>query len=124
MIHPQAIVSPRAELDPSVDVGPFAIIEPGVVIGAGTKIGPYSYLCSGTTLGRDNVVHMGVVLGHEPQDLAYTGAPTRLVVGDRNTFREGSHVHRGTLADSATVIGSDCYVMANGHVAHNCQLAD
>jgi UDP-N-acetylglucosamine acyltransferase len=124
MIHPQAIVSDAATLDPSVEVGPFAIIEAGVVIGAGTRIGAYSYLCSGTTLGRDNVVHIGVVLGHEPQDLAYRGAPTRLVIGDRNVFREGSQVHRGTLADSETVIGNDCYLMVNAHVAHNCRLDD
>ena len=124
MIHPQAIVSDAAALDPSVEVGPFAIVEGDVVVGAGTRIGAHAYLCAGTTLGHDNVVHMGAVLGHEPQDLAYRGAPTRLVIGDRNVFREGSQVHRGTAAGSETVIGDDCYLMANAHVAHNCRLAN
>ena len=51
-------------------------------------------------------------------------APTRLVVGDRNVFREGCQVHRGTASGSETRIGSDCYLMTNSHVAHNCRLAD
>jgi UDP-N-acetylglucosamine acyltransferase len=124
MIDPRAIVSPGAEVGQGVEVGPFAVVEPGVSIGAGTRIGAHAYLCSGTSLGRDNVVHMGVVLGNEPQDLAYRGADTRLVVGERNVFREGCQVHRGTAEGSATVIGDDCYLMTNSHVAHNCTLGD
>ncbi|HEY8516897.1 MAG TPA: acyl-ACP--UDP-N-acetylglucosamine O-acyltransferase [Candidatus Binatia bacterium] len=123
-VDPRAVVSPDAVLGDGVTVGPFAIIEAGVVVGARTRIWPHAYICSGTTLGRDNVVHMGVVLGHEPQDKAYDGAPTRLVIGDRNVFREGVQVHRGTAAGSETVIGNDCYLMTNAHVAHNCRLED
>jgi UDP-N-acetylglucosamine acyltransferase len=123
-IDPRAVVSPEAVLGDGVAVGPFAVIEPGVVVGAGTRIGANAYLCSGTTLGRDNVVHMGAVLGHEPQDLAYRGAPTTLEIGDRNVFREGSQVHRGTAEGSRTVVGSDCFVMTNAHIAHNCDVGD
>jgi UDP-N-acetylglucosamine acyltransferase len=123
-IDPRAVVSPEAVLEEGVEIGPFAIVEPGVAVGSGTRILAHAYLCSGTTLGRDNVVHMGVVLGHEPQDKAYAGAPTRLVIGDRNVFREGTQVHRGTAAGSETVIGNDCYLMSNSHVAHNCRVED
>ncbi|MEW6272210.1 MAG: acyl-ACP--UDP-N-acetylglucosamine O-acyltransferase [Thermodesulfobacteriota bacterium] len=123
-VDPRAVVSPEAVLGEGVEVGPFAIVEAGVVVGAGTRIWAHAYLCAGTTLGRDNVVHMGAVLGHEPQDRAYDGAPTGLVIGDRNVFREGVQVHRGTAAGSETVIGSDCYLMTNSHVAHNCRLED
>jgi len=124
VIDARAIVSPDAAVADGVEIGPFAIVEAGVAIGPRTRIAAYAYLCSGTTLGADNHVHMGAVLGHEPQDLAYDGAPTRLVVGDRNVFREGCQVHRGTSPGSATVIGSGCYLMTNGHVAHNCVLGD
>jgi UDP-N-acetylglucosamine acyltransferase len=123
-IHPQALVSPGAELGSGVSVGPFAVIEDGVRVGDGTRIQASAYLCSGTTLGRDNVVHMGAVLGHEPQDRGYGGAPTRVVIGDRNIFREGSTVHRGTAPDTETRIGSDCFFMANSHAAHNCRVGD
>jgi UDP-N-acetylglucosamine acyltransferase len=123
-IDPRAVVSPEAKLGDDVTVGPFAVIEAGVVVGSGTRIWANAYLCTGTTLGRDNAVHMGAVLGHEPQDLAYRGAPTTLEIGDRNVFREGSQVHRGTAAGSRTVVGSDCFVMTNAHVAHNCEIED
>jgi UDP-N-acetylglucosamine acyltransferase len=123
-IDPRAVVSPEAVLGDDVTVGPFAVIEPRVVVGPGTRIGANAYLCTGTMLGRDNVVHMGVVLGHEPQDLAYCGAPTTLEIGDRNVFREGSQVHRGTAEGSRTVVGSDCFVMTNAHIAHNCDVGD
>jgi len=123
-IDPRAAVSPDAVLGDGVEVGPFAIVEPGAVIGAGTRLWPYAYVCSGTTLGRDNAVHMGAVLGHEPQDKSYSGAATYLRIGDRNVFREACHVHRGTAEGSATVIGSDCYFMTTAHVAHNCRVED
>jgi UDP-N-acetylglucosamine acyltransferase len=123
-IHPTALVDPAAELGPGVTVGPFSVIEAGVVVGAGTEIHSHVHLFGGTSLGRDNVVHAGVFLGGAPQDLAYRGAPTRAVIGDRNVFREGCTVHRGTDAGSETRIGDDCFFMANSHVAHNCVVAD
>lgn len=123
-IDPRAVVSPDAVLGDDVEVGPFAVIEAGAVIGARTRIWAHAYVCSGTTLGEDNAVHMGAVIGHEPQDRAYTGAPTRLRVGNRNVFREGVTLHRGTAPDTETVIGDDCYLMANAHVGHNCRVGD
>jgi UDP-N-acetylglucosamine acyltransferase len=123
-VDPRAIVSPDAVLADGVEIGPFAIVEPGVVIGARCRIWAHAYLCSGTTLGADNVVHIGALVGHEPQDKSYQGAPTRLEIGDRNVIREGCQLHRGTMPGSATVIGNDCYLMSNAHVAHNCRVED
>jgi UDP-N-acetylglucosamine acyltransferase len=124
-IHPSAIVSPKAELDSSVEVGPQAIIEDHVKIGAGTKIWANAYLTGHTEIGRDNHIHMGAVLGHEPQDLKFDRSiRSYLRVGDRNVFREYCNVHRGTEPDSATVIGNDCYLMATSHVGHNCVIGN
>src|SRR3989442_10553768 len=113
MIHPTAIVSPKAELDVSVEVGPHAIIEENVKIGAGTKVWANAYITGHTEIGRENQIHMGAVLGHEPQDSSFK-RETRsyLRIGDRNVFREYCNVHRGTEPESATVIGNDCYFMA------------
>jgi UDP-N-acetylglucosamine acyltransferase len=121
-IDPRAIVSPEAVLGEGVEIGPFAIIEAGAVIGAHTRILAHAYVCRGTTLGTDNVIHMNAVIGHEPQDRAYSGAPTRLEMGDRNVIREGCQLHRGTAEGTATLIGDDCYLMANSHVGHNCRV--
>jgi UDP-N-acetylglucosamine acyltransferase len=123
-VDPRAVVSPEAVLGEGVEIGPFAVVEAGVVIGARTRIWAHAYVCSGTTLGSDNAVHMNAVIGHEPQDKGYSGAPTRIEIGDRNVIREGCQLHRGTAPGSATVIGSDCYFMGNAHVAHNCRVGD
>ena len=124
-IHPTAIVSPQAELDSTVDIGPHAIIEDHVQIGAGTRVWANAYIAGHTVIGRDNQIHMGAVIGHEPQDLKFD-RQTRsyLRIGDRNVFREYSTVHRGTEPESATVIGNDCFLMGLSHVGHNCVLGN
>jgi UDP-N-acetylglucosamine acyltransferase len=123
-IHPTALVSPDAVLGDDAEIGPFAVVEAGVVIGARTRLLAHAYVCTGTTLGEDNVVHMGAVVGNEPQDKSYRGAPTFLEIGHRNVIREGCSLHRGTAPGSKTVIGDDCYFMANAHVGHNSVVAD
>lgn len=123
-IDPRALVSAEAVLADGVEVGPFAVVEGGVVIGPRTRILAHAYVCGGTTLGADNVIHMHAVVGHEPQDRAYAGAPTFLRMGDRNVIREGCQLHRGTAPGTATVIGNDCYLMAGAHVGHNSRVDD
>lgn len=124
-IHPTAIVSPKAELDSSVDVGPHAIIEEHVKIAAGTRVMANAFITGQTEIGRDNQIHMGAVIGHEPQDLKFDRTcRSYLRIGDRNVFREYCTVHRGTEPESATVIGNECYLMAASHVGHNCVIGN
>jgi len=124
-IHPTAIVGPQAKLDPTVDVGAHAIIEDDVQIGAGTRVWANAYIAGHTVIGRDNQIHMGAVIGHEPQDLKFDRLTrSYLRIGDRNVFREYCTVHRGTEPESATVIGNDCFLMGLSHVGHNCILGN
>src|SRR5699024_9071127 len=103
-----AHVHPDAEIADDVAVGPFTVIGPHVRIGSGCRIGPHVVISGHTTLGRDNHVYQFASLGAEPQHRAYNGEPTRLEIGDRNTFREYVSVHRGTTLDAdATIIGND-----------------
>ena len=120
MIHPSAIVDPRAEVDPAADIGPYAIVEGAARIGAGTRLWPHAVVTGGAVLGERNEVHCGAVLGHLPQDLAFAGGETGLRIGDGNVFREHAEVHRGTKAGTETVIGDRNYFMTRSHVAHNC----
>ncbi len=121
-VHPTAIVDLRATLDGSAEIGPYVVIDGPVTIGPRTRVLAGAYLTGRTEIGADNVVHPGVVLGHEPQDLAYRGAETGLRIGDRNVFREHAEVHRGTQAGTWTEIGDDNYLMSQAHVGHNCRL--
>lgn len=124
MIHPTAIVHPKAKLHSSVRVGPYAVVDEGVEIGAHCVIGPHVYLTGLTTIGMHNRFHAGCVIGDAPQDVKYDGAPTRLRIGDHNLFREHVTVHRSNKVLEETIIGSHNFLMANCHVAHNCLLGD
>jgi len=124
VIHPTAIIHPKAKLDPTVRVGPYAVIDGGVELGADCVVGPHVYLTGLTTIGAGNRFHAGCVIGDAPQDLKYKNEPTRLRIGDRNVFREHFTAHRSTKADAETIIGSHNFFMANAHVAHNCVVGD
>lgn len=124
MIHPTAIVHPKAKLDATVQVGPYAVIDGGVVLGANCVVGPHVYLTGLTTIGANNRFHAGCVIGDAPQDLKYNGEPTRLRIGEGNVFREHFTAHRSTKPETETVIGSHNFFMANSHVAHNCIIGD
>jgi len=119
MIHPTAIIHPSAKLGANVRVGPYAVIDAEVELGADCVVGPHVYLTGVTKIGTGNYFHAGGVIGDAPQDLKYQGEPTRVVIGDRNVFRENVTVNRATK-EGATVVGADGFFMANAHIAHNC----
>jgi UDP-N-acetylglucosamine acyltransferase len=123
-VHPSAIVSPQARLGRDVRIGPLAVVEDGVSLGDGCEVRSHATVRRGTTLGAGNRVFEGVVIGGEPQDLSFEGAETGVLVGDRNVFREGVTVHRSTRPGEATRIGSDCFLMAYVHVAHDNRIGD
>lgn len=123
-IHPTAIVDARAEIDPSADIGPYVVIDGPVSIGPRTRVLAHAVLTGRTSLGSDNVVHMGAVLGHEPQDLTWIDRECAVRIGDGNVFREHSQVHRATQPGGATVIGDGNYFMVNAHAAHDCQIGN
>jgi UDP-N-acetylglucosamine acyltransferase len=124
VIHPTAIVDPRAEIDASADVGPFAVIEGRVLVGERTRIHAHAVITGWVEIGADNRVHSGAVLGDVPQDVAFSGAESFLRIGDGNVFRENSTIHRGTKPGSETRIGDRNYFMQNSHVAHNCRIGN
>lgn len=114
-----------ATLAENVDIGPFAVVGDGVAIGDGTRVGPFCTIEGPTTIGRGCTFTGYASVGSPPQDHSYRGEPTRLVIGDGNTFREFVTVNRGTVKDrGVTTIGSHNLVMAYCHVAHDCMIGD
>ncbi len=123
LIHPSAIVDPKAELDSTVEVGPYSIIGPDVRIGARTVIGPHVVVEGHTTIGEDNKFFQFSSIGAAPQDKKWAGEPTRLEVGDRNTVREFCTFNLGTAQDAGvTRLGNDNWISAYVHLAHDCQV--
>lgn len=121
IIHPTAIVDPKADLDDSVEIGAYSIVGPNVKIGARTKIGPHVVIDGDTTIGCDNTFFQFSSIGGAPQDKKYAGERTRLEIGDRNLIREFCTFNLGTVQDAGvTRIGSDNWLLAYVHIAHDC----
>ena len=125
MIHGTAIVDKRAKLGANVSVGPYTVIDGDVEIGDGTTIGSHNVITGHTRIGRDNRIFHFCSIGEANQDKKYKGEPTRLEVGERNTIREYVTLNRGTAQDrGVTTVGSDNWIMAYCHVAHDCLVGD
>jgi UDP-N-acetylglucosamine acyltransferase len=123
LIHPSAIVDPRAQLDSTVEIGAYSIVGPDVRIGARTVIGPHVVIEGHTTIGEDNKFFQFSSIGAAPQDKKWAGEPTRLEVGDRNTVREFCTFNLGTAQDAGvTRLGNDNWISAYVHLAHDCQV--
>ena len=124
-IHPTAIVHPAARIGAGVSVGAFTVIDEHVEIGDGTSIGHHCVLTGRTQIGRENRIFHFCSIGEEPQDKKYDEEATRLEIGDRNTIREYCTINTGTAQDTGvTRMGSDNWIMAYVHVAHDCTVGD
>jgi UDP-N-acetylglucosamine acyltransferase len=122
-IHATAIIDATAELDSSVEVGPYSIIGANVKIDAGTRIAGHVIINGPTIIGKNNHIFQYSSLGEAPQDKKYKGEPTLLEIGDNNTIREFCTFNRGTVQDkNTTKIGSDNWIMAYVHIAHDCEI--
>ena len=120
LIHPTAIIDPRADIGKGVKIGPYAVIGPNVKIGDGTEIMSHVVIDGWTTIGKDCRFFPSASIGSEPQDLKFNGEKSYVIIGDRSVFREFVTVSRATGEGEETRIGNDCLFQACTHVAHNC----
>ncbi len=120
MIHPTAVISPKARIDENVEIGPYSIIEENVTIHKGCKIGPHVHIQGYTELGAGSSVFTSAAIGSRPQDLKYKGEKTFLNIGENNTIREFVTINPGTSEGTATTVGNNNLLMAYVHIGHNC----
>jgi UDP-N-acetylglucosamine acyltransferase len=123
-VHPSAVVGRDVEFGADVEVGPFCMLEGRIRIGARTRLISHVVILGNTEIGEDNVLHPGAVIGDEPQDIGYTGGPRAVRIGNRNVFREGVTIHRGSEHGEATIIGDGNFFMQNSHAAHDCRVGN
>jgi len=125
MIHPSALIDPKAELADDVSVGAYSIIGPGVRIDSGSWVGPHVVLTGRTTIGKKNRIFQFTSIGEEPQDMKYAGEDTKLIIGDNNYIRESCTFNRGTVqGGGVTRVCNNNWIMACVHIAHDCQLGN
>jgi len=123
LIHPGAIVDPKAEISNSAEIGPYSIIGPDVTIGDDTWIGPHVVINGPSTIGKNNRIFQFASIGDAPQHASYKNEPTRLTIGDRNIIREYVTINRGTVEGGGlTSDGNDNILMAYCHIAHDCHV--
>src|SRR5258708_28475337 len=122
-IHPTALVDPKARLAANVVVGPFCVIGAQVEIGEESWIGAQVVMDGRIKIGRRNRIFHFASIGAPPQDKKYAGEDTAVEIGDGNTLREYVTINRGTALDAGvTRVGSDNWIMAYVHFAHDCQI--
>lgn len=125
MIHPTALVDPKAKIAGDVEIGPFCIIGPDVTLESGVRLISQVTVEGVTTIGEGCVVWPFAVLGGPPQHSGHKGEPTRLVIGPGNVIREHVTMHTGTvMGHGVTTIGSGGLYMVGSHVAHDCVVGD
>ncbi|WP_291368994.1 MULTISPECIES: acyl-ACP--UDP-N-acetylglucosamine O-acyltransferase [unclassified Acinetobacter] len=125
LIHPTAIIDSSAVIAADVQIGPYCIIGPQVTIGEGTKLHSHVVVGGYTRIGKNNEIFQFASVGEVCQDLKYAGEETWLEIGDHNSIREHSSLHRGTVQDQGlTKIGSYNLLMVNTHIAHDCMVGD
>lgn len=124
-IHQTAIVATGAEIGKGCNIGPFCTIGAEVRLGDGVRLDSHVVVDGKTSIGDETHVFPFVSIGLGPQDLKYAGEPTATEIGKRNHIREFVTIHRGTTGGGGvTRIGDRNLLMAQAHVAHDCQLGN
>jgi len=125
MIHPTAIVSPKAELDSDIEIGPYSIVGDKVKIGKNTRIGPHVVLEGQTEIGQNCQIFPFASIGSIPQDLKFKGEESQVIIGSGNIIREYVTINRGTAPGGGkTVLGDGNFLMVYSHVAHDCKIGN
>jgi UDP-N-acetylglucosamine acyltransferase len=124
-VHPSAVVSPRARIGSGCYIGPYSIVGDEVELEDDVRLESHCVIEGRTFIGAGTHVFPFVSIGMAPQDLKYQGEPSETRIGRRNHIREFVTIHRGTAGGGMkTVVGDDCLLMAQAHIAHDCILGD
>jgi len=124
MIHPTAIVDRNAQVGADVEIGPYSTIGPHVVLRDKVRVMAHVVIEGNTTIGAGCSIFPFACIGTQTQDLKYAGAETFVSIGERTTLREYVTVHSSTIAGETTVVGSDCFILAYCHIAHECKVGN
>jgi UDP-N-acetylglucosamine acyltransferase len=109
----------------TVQIHPTALVEQGARLRPGCVIHPYAVIRRHCEIGENVTVHPFAVVGGDPQDLNFQATTESGVrVGPGSVIREHVTISRATKAGAYTEIGSDCFLMAACHIAHDCRIGD
>ena len=146
-VHPSAVVSIDAFIDPSARIGPLAVVEAGARIGPDCQIGPQSYVGAGVELGAGTrllarvwvgggaqlgercLVHPGAVIGSDGFGNAREGVRWIKVpqlgsvrIADDVEIGANTTIDRGALGD--TRIDSGVRLDNQIQIGHNVRIGE
>lgn len=124
-IHPTAIIESGADIANDAVIGPYCVIGPNVKIGAKVTLKSHIVVDGHTSIGEGSIVYPFASLGTAPQDLKYSGEPSKLIIGKNNTIREHVTMNPGTKGGAMeTIVGDNCLFMMASHIAHDCVIGN
>lgn len=126
-----AVVCGKGRLEHDSYVGHGAVVEGDFVIGAGSRIDHHALVRGHVRMGSDNWIFPFAAVGTGPEHRSHMNADRSdfargfgpLKIGSKNHIREFATVNLPTPG-GRTEIGSDCYVLAYSHVAHDVMVSD
>jgi UDP-N-acetylglucosamine acyltransferase len=117
-------ISKKARIGNNFNIKSFSIIEDDVEIGDNVEIASNVLIANGARISDNVKIHHGAVIATVPQDLKFGGEITTLEIGEGTVVREYATLNRGTAHSKKTVVGSNCFIMAYAHVAHDCRIGN
>ena len=119
-ISPLAFVHPEAQLGDNNIIGPFCYIDRDTVIGNNNSFHNSVTIHIGARIGNNNEIFPGASISTKPQDLKFKGEASTCEIGNNNSIRENVTISRGTASKGKTMVGNNCLLMENMHIAHDC----
>jgi UDP-N-acetylglucosamine acyltransferase len=124
-IHPTALVADGAEIGRDVKIGPYSIVGSAVKLDDGVELVSHVIVEGITSVGSNTRIFPFASIGHQPQDLKYSGELSKLEIGCNNVIREHVTMNPGTEGGGMlTSVGNNCLFMMGSHVAHDCHIKD
>lgn len=147
IVHPTAVISTSAKVDPTASIGAYVVIEGGAVVGAGCRVYPFTYvgeecvleerctlyphvvLHKKVRLGAGTTVHAGAVLGADGFGYTWDGSRHvkephigRIDIGQEAEIGALTAIDRAKMG--VTRIGSGTKIDNLVQVAHNVQIGE
>lgn len=125
------VIDGQVHIANNVQIGHGVTIEGIVSIDSKTRIDNYSIIRGKVEIGSDNWIYPFCIIGTGPQHLKYPEKSSadfslnkgKIVIGSYNKIREYTTIHLPTIEEK-TIIGSNCYIMAYCHIAHDSIIHD
>jgi len=124
-IHLSSVIEDGAIIGANCRIGPFCLVGPNVILGESVELFSHVVVTGYTKIGEKTKIWPTASIGHQPQDLKYSGEKSYLEIGRNCMIREGVTVNPGTKGgNSITKVGDDCLLMLGSHIGHDAQVGN